>query len=214
MLSVFEYENSPVRFVDDKPVANDVAFVLGYADPAKTISTKVKTKYRSVTKMVTVDGKLRDVIVLEEAGIYQLVFGSKLDSAEKFQEWVFEQVLPSIRKTGGYSVHCDYEQMSIEELKASLTRKQLILEHIKLDRKMKEYKPMIKEESTIDNIKLQKIYRMLTKKSSLTTTTIKDSIREFRTTPSSQINDLMLSLVEMERADVMPTRKGLRIKLV
>jgi anti-repressor protein len=37
--------------------------------------------------------------VLEEAGIYQLIFGSKLESAEKFQDWVFSEVLPAIRKT-------------------------------------------------------------------------------------------------------------------
>lgn len=53
--------------------------------------------------MVTVDNKLRDVIVLEEAGIYQLIFSSKLPSAEAFQDWVFEEVLPSIRKTGTYT---------------------------------------------------------------------------------------------------------------
>lgn len=103
-ISVFEFESNEVRFVDGKPVANDVAKTLGYADPSKTISTKVKPKNKSVTKMVTVDGKLRDVTVLEEAGIYQLIFGSKLPSAEKFQDWVFNDVLPSIRKTGNYSV--------------------------------------------------------------------------------------------------------------
>ncbi|MFM6271379.1 MAG: Bro-N domain-containing protein, partial [Dolichospermum sp.] len=53
--------------------------------------------------MVTVDRKLRDITVLEEAGIYQLIFSSKLPAAEKFQDWVFEEVLPSIRKTGSYS---------------------------------------------------------------------------------------------------------------
>jgi prophage antirepressor-like protein len=102
-LSVFGFDGQEIRFVDGKPVGNDVASVLGYADPAKTVSTKVKDKNRSVTKMVTVDGKLREVTVLEEAGIYQLIFGSKLPSAEKFQDWVFEEVLPSIRKTGQYS---------------------------------------------------------------------------------------------------------------
>ncbi|MFM6183284.1 MAG: Bro-N domain-containing protein, partial [Dolichospermum sp.] len=45
----------------------------------------------------------QSVTVLEEAGIYQLVFGSKLPSAKIFQKWVFEEVLPSIRKTGSYS---------------------------------------------------------------------------------------------------------------
>ena len=101
-LSVFSFENQEVRFVDGKPVANDVATVLGYADPAKTISTKVKPKNKGVTKLVT-PGGVQSVMVLEEPGIYQLVFGSRLPSAEKFQDWVFEEVLPSIRKTGSYS---------------------------------------------------------------------------------------------------------------
>ncbi|MFM6018018.1 MAG: Bro-N domain-containing protein [Dolichospermum sp.] len=102
-ISIFEFESQSIRFVDGKPVANDVATVLGYADPVKAVSTKVKDKNKSVTKMVTVDRKLRDITVLEEAGIYQLIFSSRLPAAEKFQDWVFEEVLPSIRKTGSYS---------------------------------------------------------------------------------------------------------------
>ena len=103
-LAVFSFNSQEIRFVDGKPVANDVAMVLGYADPAKTVSTKVSPKNRTVAKTVTVDGKRREVTVLEEAGIYQLIFGSKLPSAEAFQDWVFEEVLPSIRKTGQYAI--------------------------------------------------------------------------------------------------------------
>lgn len=103
-VSVLSYEGFDIRWVGDKPVANDIAQALGYKDPAKTVSTKVSSKYRSVTKTVTVDGKHREVTVLEEAGIYQLIFGSKLPNAEAFQSWVFEEVLPSIRKTGSYSL--------------------------------------------------------------------------------------------------------------
>lgn len=116
-LAVFSFNDQEVCFVDEKPVANDVARVLGYADPAKTISTKIKDKNKSVTKMVTVDGKLRDVMVLEEAGIYQLIFGSKLPAAEKFQDWVFEEVLPSIRKTGTYSLKPAQELLPVNDIK-------------------------------------------------------------------------------------------------
>lgn len=49
-------------------------------------------------------GGIQSVVVLYEPGIYQLIFSSKLDSAEHFQDWVFEEVLPSIRKTGTYSL--------------------------------------------------------------------------------------------------------------
>lgn len=107
MLDIFSFKGNDIRFVNDKPVANDVAKILGYADPAKTISTKVKPKYRTVAKMVTVDGKLREVTVLEEGGIYQLVLGSKLETADEFQDWLFEEVLPSIRKTGSYTVNTE-----------------------------------------------------------------------------------------------------------
>ena len=101
-LALFQFESQDIRFVDGKPVANDVAMALGYSDPAKTVSTKVNPKNKSLTNLVTVDGKLRSVMVLEESGIYQLIFGSKLPSAEKFQDWVFDEVLPSIRKMGQY----------------------------------------------------------------------------------------------------------------
>lgn len=101
---IFKFKDTDIRFINDKPVANDVALVLGYADPASTVSKKVKTKYRSVAKMETLDQKLRDVTVLEEGGIYQLVLSSKLPIAEEFQDWLFDEVLPSIRKTGSYNV--------------------------------------------------------------------------------------------------------------
>ncbi|MDJ0579095.1 BRO family protein [Crocosphaera sp.] len=102
-LTVFRFNNNEIRFIDGKPIANDVAKVLGYAHPAKTVSTKVSSKNKGLTKMET-PGGMQSVTVLEEAGIYQLIFSSKLETAQEFQQWVFENVLPSIRKTGQYSV--------------------------------------------------------------------------------------------------------------
>lgn len=128
MLSVFEFKGYDVRFVDGKPVANDVAEVLGYASPASTVSKKVKQKYKGIAKMET-PGGVQDVTVLEEAGIYQLVLGSKLDSADEFQDWLFEEVLPSIRKTGSYSIK------PITPAEGLLQMAQLMVEH---ERKLKE----------------------------------------------------------------------------
>ena len=90
-LAVFSFNSQEIRFVDGKPVANDVAMVLGYADPAKTVSTKVKGKNKGVAKISTKSG-IQSVTVLEEAGIYQLILSSKLPSAEKFQDWVFDNL--------------------------------------------------------------------------------------------------------------------------
>ena len=102
-LTVFEFDSQEIRFVDGKAVANDVAKVLGYADSTNTIRKKVSSKNKGVARMST-PGGIQSVTVLEEAGIYQLIFSSKLPSAEKFQDWVFEEVLPAIRKTGQYAI--------------------------------------------------------------------------------------------------------------
>jgi anti-repressor protein len=99
----FCFEGHNVRFVDGKPVANDVATVLGYASPKDAIYRHVSDRNKGGADLAT-PGGAQTVMVLEEAGIYQLIFRSKLAIAEKFQDWVFEEVLPSIRKTGSYSL--------------------------------------------------------------------------------------------------------------
>jgi prophage antirepressor-like protein len=109
MLDLFEFKGNQVRFVDGKPVANDVASILGYADPANAVNRIVDKEYLTLCKIQTVEGgitKERKInVIVEEAGIYQLIFMSKLPIAKEFQKWVFEVVLPSIRKTGSYSVN-------------------------------------------------------------------------------------------------------------
>ena len=100
-LAVFQFDSQEIRFVDGKPVANDVATVLGFKNPADAVFRLVKDKNKGVCKTQT-PGGMQSVTVLEEAGIYQLIFSSKLPSAEKFQDWVFEEVLPAIRKSGSY----------------------------------------------------------------------------------------------------------------
>ena len=102
-LTIFNFEDNEIRFVDGLPVANDVAKVLGYADVSATISKKVFPDNKGLAKIET-PGGMQSITVLKEAGIYQLIFSSKLSHAQKFQQWVFNEVLPSIRKTGSYSV--------------------------------------------------------------------------------------------------------------
>jgi prophage antirepressor-like protein len=109
MLTQFQFESQEIRFINGKPVANDVALVLGYTNPRDAVYRLVKDKNKSVCKTQTLrygenKPRIEDITVLEEAGIYQLIFSSKLPIAEKFQDWIFEEVLPSIRKTGSYSI--------------------------------------------------------------------------------------------------------------
>ena len=105
-LTSFAFQDYSIRFVDDMPVASDIAKALGYAQPKDAVYRIVDNEYLTVCKIQTVEGgvtKEREVsVIAEEAGIYQLIFSSKLESAKAFQRWVFKEVLPSIRKTGSY----------------------------------------------------------------------------------------------------------------
>lgn len=118
MIATFEFDDQQIRFVNGKAVANDVAAALGYKDPAHTVSTKVEPGDKSVCRIQTVDGRLREVMVLEEAGIYQLIFSSKLPSATKFKNWVTREVLPQIRSKGYYAISSDLViSQQIQEIK-------------------------------------------------------------------------------------------------
>lgn len=142
-LSVFSFHSSEIRFIEGKAVANDVAKVLGYADPAATVTKKVFSRNKGVAKMET-PGGIQSVTVLEEAGIYQLIFSSKLESAQEFQQWVFEDVLPSIRKTGSYQVEAQSQsvlpQNYLEALKALVVSEE---QKILLEAKIEQDAPLV-----------------------------------------------------------------------
>lgn len=104
--------------IDGEPwlVGKDVALALGYENPARAIRSHVDEDDKGVTKLVTPGGS-QDVIIINESGLYSLVLSSKLPGAKKFRRWVTSEVLPSIRRSGGY-IHGQAE-MSPEELMAS-----------------------------------------------------------------------------------------------
>lgn len=92
--------------IDGEPwfIGRDVATVLGYGDGKSVpnaIAKHVDDMDKGVTETMTPGGKQR-VIIINESGLYALIFGSKLESAKRFKHWVTSEVLPSIRKTGGY----------------------------------------------------------------------------------------------------------------
>ena len=81
-------------------VGKDVAEILGYSNPQKAIRDHIKDKHKTVNETFTVNGTAP--VLIDEAGVYSLVMRSKLPKAEEFQEWVTAEVLPTIRKNGGY----------------------------------------------------------------------------------------------------------------
>ena len=82
-------------------VASDVAKVLGYSNPRKAIIDHVDDEDKGVTKRDTLGGT-QNMTVINESGLYSLVLSSKLPKAKDFKRWVTHEVLPSIRKHGGY----------------------------------------------------------------------------------------------------------------
>ena len=82
-------------------VGKDVASCLGYTNPLKAIRDHVYSDDKGVNELDTPGGK-QETIIINESGMYALIFGSKLESANKFKRWVTKEVLPSIRKHGMY----------------------------------------------------------------------------------------------------------------
>ena len=91
--------------VDGEPrfVGKDVAAALGYSNPRKALNDHVDGEDKGVTKCDTLGGA-QEMTIINESGLYSLVLSSKLPTAKKFKHWVTSEVLPAIRKTGGYNV--------------------------------------------------------------------------------------------------------------
>lgn len=86
-------------------VAMDVARALGYATPQDAVKkhckSLIKIKYGEM-QCLGFDPKPQGVTLIHEPDVFRLIMHSKLESAERFQDWVFEEVLPSIRRNGYY----------------------------------------------------------------------------------------------------------------
>ena len=82
-------------------VGKDVATALGYADTFGALKKHIMDEDKLVCQIDSA-GQKRDATVINESGLYALIFGSKLESAKRFKHWVTSEVLPAIRKTGSY----------------------------------------------------------------------------------------------------------------
>lgn len=105
-VTVFNFEANQVRtvIIENEAwfVGKDVADTLGYSQAAKAIRTHVDTDDKGVSVLDTPGGK-QQMTIINESGVFALIFGSELESAKRFKKWVTSEVLPSIRKTGSYT---------------------------------------------------------------------------------------------------------------
>lgn len=116
----FNFQSQPVRTITDAHgevwfVAGDVCNILGYANSRKAINDHCKpkgvTKLDTPTECDVTNGyttskarKSQEMTYINEPNLYRLIIKSRKPEAEKFEEWVMEEVLPSIRKTGSYHI--------------------------------------------------------------------------------------------------------------
>lgn len=129
----FDFNGSEISTItDDKGepwfVAKDVCEVLGYSNPSKTVSDHIDEDERS---NVSLD-RGGSLLIINESGLYALIMKSRKPEAKTFRKWVTSEVLPKIRKTGGYSVKDPFEVLNdpaaMRGLLLTYTEKVLALE--------------------------------------------------------------------------------------
>lgn len=167
-----EFGNVRTMEIDGKPyfVANDVAKALGYAVPKDAVTRHCKgaLKHRCLT-----DGGEQEVKIIPEGDVYRLVIKSRLQNAEKFERWVFDDVIPTIRKHGLYAIdeilaNPDVLINALTELKEERQRrKKLESETVELSRAITEMQPkvnyvdiVLKSKSTVNISQIAQDYGM------------------------------------------------------
>lgn len=126
--------------IDGKPyfVANDVAKALGYVEAAKAIRTHCK----GVSEMdIPTNGGIQVMKIIPEGDIYRLIIRSSLPSAEKFEHWVFDEVIPNIRKTGGYNLPQTYPEALRALADQAEKAEKLLIQNNELQLANQEMKP-------------------------------------------------------------------------
>ncbi|MBZ1515951.1 phage antirepressor [Leuconostoc mesenteroides] len=128
-VEIFNFEANEVRtvIIENEAwfVGKDVADTLGYKNGSRDINSHVDEDDR-LKYQISTAGQNREQILVNESGVYSLIFGSKLESAKRFKKWVTSEVLPAIRKTGGYQV----KEMTNDEIVGQALR----IEHDRAER--------------------------------------------------------------------------------
>lgn len=101
-------------------VGKDVAVALGYNNPRDALKKHVDAEDKGVSQFTTPSGNQR-MTIINESGLYSLILSSKLPGAKKFKRWITTEVLPSIRKTGSYSVPAEQKPSALEKKVDDLT---------------------------------------------------------------------------------------------
>jgi len=133
--------------VDGKPhfVGSDVAKALGYEKPRNALQRHCKG---TLKRGILTNGGKQQMSIIPEGDLYRLIINSRLPEAEKFESWVFDEVLPSIRKTGEYQTPSRKEELQAKRVEVMLsnarTRQAKLLMQLSADIKVPEYQEVLK----------------------------------------------------------------------
>ena len=108
-------------------VGKDVASALGYVNPNKAMIDHVDDEDK-LTSRIVMAGQNRQVIIINESGLYALILSSKLEGARRFKRWVTSEVLPAIRQNGRYEL--EQQVVKVEEQNRELESRNAYLEDI------------------------------------------------------------------------------------
>lgn len=146
---IFNFEKREVRtvLINDEPyfVGKDVADILGYKNGSRDINRHVDEEDRQNYQNGTFESP-RGLTVINESGLYSLIIGSKLPSAKKFKRWVTSEVLPAIRKHGGYLTQEKIEEALLNPdtiIQLATNLKQEREKVAVLEQQIAEYEPRI-----------------------------------------------------------------------
>lgn len=131
-------------------VGKDVAEILGYSKARNAISAHVEPEDKKDAPIQGTLGGTQMMTIINESGLYSLIFGSKLPKAKEFKHWVTSEVLPSIRKNGGYIA--GQETMTDSELIA----KALLVAQRKIEERDKRIEQMRPKEIFADAVSASK----------------------------------------------------------
>ena len=191
-----EFGQVRVVMIEDEPwfVGKDVAEALGYSAPRNAIASHVDKEDKKDAPIQCPLGGTQTMTIINESGVFSLILSSKLPTAKKFKRWVTGEVLPSIRKNGGYSI----QQESTDSFEALLKQNELINKQNKVINGAIKAVIQIHQQTKEQNLRLEKVEKQVN--------TLRDAnifeTNDWDTTVNNLINEIV---------KVFPAEEGVNV---